>query len=96
LEYIIPLAIGTPAVTYNVTIDTGSSDFWLQSQTCTTGCFPSIQTFDTTTSTSWVSTGQQVEVDYGSGSVIGQAGSDVVSAGTGNSALTIQGVSISE
>lgn len=83
-SYIGAVSVGTPPQTFNVVLDTGSSDFWVASTQCRTCQVTS--TFDTTKSSTiqqpQSSTGsQQVEIQYGSGSVVGVLAQDVVNMG---------------
>jgi cathepsin D len=77
LSYYGSIALGTPPVAFNVVLDTGSADLWLASSACTEGCngFP---TFDSSTSSSFSSTGSPFSVTYGSGKASGSLGTDVV------------------
>lgn len=71
------LAIGTPAVSYNVILDTGSADLWVADSSCTSGC-DSIATFDTTASSTFNDKNTTFSITYGSGSASGTLASDTV------------------
>jgi hypothetical protein len=77
--YIAAVGVGSPATTYNLIVDTGSSNTWVGATT------PYVKT-----STS-VNTGQPVAVSYGSGSFSGTEYTDTVTLGSG---LTITQQSI--
>ncbi|KAF7292412.1 Peptidase A1 domain-containing protein [Mycena chlorophos] len=75
------LSIGTPAQTFNVVLDTGSSDLWTITQECD-DCSGIGNAFDTTKSSSFKQTSQQaIEIDYGSGAVQGFTATDTVTMG---------------
>lgn len=76
-SYIGSIAIGTPAVAYDVILDTGSADLWLAGSTCSTGC-SQIQTFDTSSSSTFNNLSTSFSITYGSGAAAGALGSDVV------------------
>lgn len=79
VSYIAAVGVGSPATTYNLIVDTGSSNTWVGAST------PYVKT-----STS-VNTGQPVAVSYGSGSFSGTEYTDTVTLGSG---LTITQQSI--
>ncbi|KAG2343384.1 acid protease [Suillus weaverae] len=79
VTYIAAVGVGSPATTYNLIVDTGSSNTWVGANT------PYAMT-----STS-VNTGQPVAVSYGSGSFSGTEYTDTVTLGSG---LTITQQSI--
>ncbi|KII84032.1 hypothetical protein PLICRDRAFT_168090 [Plicaturopsis crispa FD-325 SS-3] len=81
VTYTTTVNIGSPATEYTLLIDTGSSNTWIGA----TG----EKTYTSTSSS--VSTGQQVSVTYGSGSFSGDEYTDTVSLGSG---LTISQQSI--
>ncbi|EIW86974.1 aspartic proteinase [Coniophora puteana RWD-64-598 SS2] len=76
--YIAAVGVGSPATTYNLIVDTGSSNTWVGAGTAYE---------ETSTSKA---TGYNVEVTYGSGSFSGKEYTDTVTLGT----LTITGQSI--
>ncbi|KAF7356632.1 Aspartic peptidase A1 [Mycena venus] len=75
--FLAPLAIGTPPVSYDVILDTGSADLWVAGNTCTTGC-SSVPTFDSSTSSSFTDKGTAFSIEYGSGEARGTLASDTV------------------
>ncbi|PPQ65448.1 hypothetical protein CVT26_000100 [Gymnopilus dilepis] len=82
-SYFGSISIGSPAQNFDVILDTGSSDLWLASDTCT-DCDPSTPLFQTSKSTSLQpsnSLNSQVVIRYGSGSVAGNLASDTVTMG---------------
>ncbi|KAG1882659.1 aspartic proteinase [Suillus subluteus] len=79
VNYIAEVGVGSPATTYNLIVDTGSSNTWVGAGTAYVK-----------TSTS-VNTGQPVEVDYGTGIFSGTEYTDTVTLGSG---LTITKQSI--
>ncbi|KAF8902934.1 aspartic peptidase domain-containing protein [Gymnopilus junonius] len=80
-SYLGTLTIGSPAQTFSVVLDTGSSDLWLASDTCL-NCDPSTPLFQSTKSSSLqAGLSSAVTIHYGSGSVAGTTASDTVSMG---------------
>ncbi|KAJ7588116.1 aspartic peptidase A1 [Mycena floridula] len=71
------LAIGTPAVSYNVILDTGSADLWIADSSCQSGC-DGIQTFDSSASSTFATQNKNFGITYGSGAASGQLGTDTV------------------
>lgn len=83
-QYYGTLKIGSPPQDFQVVFDTGSSDMWVPSPACSTkstNCHEK-KTFDSSSSTSYkeVEKGAKSDFDivYGSGSVTGKYGTDVV------------------
>ncbi|OAX40083.1 acid protease [Rhizopogon vinicolor AM-OR11-026] len=79
LSYTVKVGVGSPVTTYNLMVDTGSSNTWVGSGTAYVK-----------TSTSY-DTGEPVAVGYGSGSFEGTEYTDTITIGTG---LTITQQSI--
>ncbi|KAI0338296.1 acid protease [Trametopsis cervina] len=80
-SYIGSVSVGTPPQTFNVVLDTGSSDFWVASSNCATCRVKS--TFDASASSSLQqppSTGE-IDIQYGSGAVSGSLVQDSVNMG---------------
>ncbi|CUA78135.1 Cathepsin D [Rhizoctonia solani] len=76
-SYYGSIAVGTPPVAFNVILDTGSSDLWLASSTCYTGC-QKVPTFDAANSTTFKNLTTAFSIRYGSGQAAGELGSDTV------------------
>ena len=75
-SYYGSLAIGTPPVSFDVILDTGSSDLWLAGQGCQT-C-ESVPTFKPSRSSTFKNLSAPFHITYGSGAADGILGSDVV------------------
>jgi hypothetical protein len=73
-------AIGTPAVAYDIILDSGSADHLLISSCISQAC-DSIPTFNPSSSGSFTSTNRASSVTYASGDASGALGKDVVQMG---------------
>ncbi|KAJ7606122.1 aspartic peptidase A1 [Mycena polygramma] len=71
------LAIGTPAVSFDVILDTGSADLWVAGSTCSQGC-SGVPTFDSAASSSFVNKSSPFTITYGSGAAEGALASETV------------------
>ncbi|KAG5641425.1 hypothetical protein DXG03_005241 [Asterophora parasitica] len=71
------LAIGTPPVSYNVILDTGSADLWVADNNCNETC-SGVATFDPSDSSTYSSSNADFSISYGSGQASGTLGTDVV------------------
>jgi len=71
------IAIGTPPVSFNVILDTGSSDLWLADSDCRTGC-GSVPTFASSASSTFRNSSTPFSITYGSGRAAGVLGQDKV------------------
>jgi len=76
-SYFGSLAIGTPPMSYNVILDTGSSDLWVAGSDCQAGC-QSVATFDSSKSTTFQNDSQSFTIQYGSGQAAGSLGQDTI------------------
>lgn len=76
-SYYGSLAIGTPPVSYEVILDTGSSDLWVASSNCLVGC-SNVQTYASTSSSSFKNLTKPFSINYGSGAARGDLVSDNV------------------
>ncbi|EJD35271.1 acid protease [Auricularia subglabra TFB-10046 SS5] len=77
-SYSAQLEIGTPPQTFSVIMDTGSSDLWLAGPDCTS-C--EMETYDTTASSTFVTSDAPVRISYGSGQARGTIAADKVTMG---------------
>ncbi|KAF7308806.1 Aspartic peptidase A1 [Mycena kentingensis (nom. inval.)] len=76
-SYYGSLAIGTPAVSFDVILDTGSADLWVAGSSCTQGC-SGVPTFDSSASSTFVNSSTDFEITYGSGAAAGVLATDTV------------------
>ena len=78
-EYYGSIAVGTPAQTFTVIFDTGSSNLWIPSKTCT-GC-GSHNLYNDAASSTYIANGSVFNIQYGSGPVAGILSTDNVNVG---------------
>jgi hypothetical protein len=75
LGYFITVQIGTPPQPFRVTIDSGSSDFWVEGSGCKAkdgdACASDHAFISETTSSTFVNTNESWNITYGSGAVSG-------------------------
>lgn len=76
-SYYGSLAIGTPPVSYNVILDTGSSDLWVASSDCHTGC-DNVSTFNSAQSSTFQNGSKAFNILYGSGHAAGTLAEDTI------------------
>ncbi|KAG8907667.1 hypothetical protein FRB99_002745 [Tulasnella sp. 403] len=76
-SYFGTLAIGNPAKSFNVILDTGSSDLWVASSSCFSGC-GTVPSFSASQSSSFRNLSSTFQIKYGSGGASGYLGSDRV------------------
>lgn len=74
------ITLGTPPQTFQVILDTGSSDLWVVTTSCTS-CTSDETPFDASKSSSYAASNSQLTINYGSGSVKGTVAEDTVSCG---------------
>jgi hypothetical protein len=80
-QYFINVDIGTPAQTFTMVPDTGSSNLWVYSHSCISIPCWLHPTFDSKKSSTYQTDGQAFDITYGSGSVKGKVGKDVAKIG---------------
>ncbi|TRM62000.1 aspartic peptidase domain-containing protein [Schizophyllum amplum] len=82
MSYMVPLQIGTPPQSVYVQVDTGSSDLWIASPSCSTSaCGASGHTYDPSSSSSAQTTDADFSITYLQGQVSGDIVNDVVRLG---------------
>ena len=81
LQYFIDVQVGTPAQHFTVVPDTGSSNLWVYSNECTSLSCKLNPTFDNSKSSTYEKNGEDFQITYGSGSVTGTVGQDLVKIG---------------
>jgi hypothetical protein len=79
-QYYGDLTVGTPAQTFTVIFDTGSSNLWVPGTSCGTKC-GSHPEYDSTKSSTYVKNGTTFALQYGSGPVSGFLSKDTVTVG---------------
>jgi cathepsin D len=80
-SYFATINAGTPAQSFGVILDTGSSDLWLAGDSCLR-CPRTTPIFNTGASTSFKTIGtSRIQINYGSGAVAGTVSSDTIQMG---------------
>jgi len=78
-QYYGPISVGSPAQNFNVIFDTGSSNLWVPSSTCTNcGSHP---LYDSSKSSTYNKNGSTFAIMYGSGPVSGFVSQDATTVG---------------
>ena len=82
VQFYGPISIGTPAQTFQVIYDSGSSNLWVPSLTCPiTSCYLHTR-YDSKTSTTYQKNGTIFKILYGSGPCSGYMSDDKITLGT--------------
>ncbi|KAI0955331.1 hypothetical protein AcW1_006943 [Taiwanofungus camphoratus] len=77
-SFIGSLAIGTPGQSFDVILDTGSSDLWVASQNSTTDVPNGVSTFKPSSSSTFKSENKPFDITYDSGAAAGTLAQDTV------------------
>lgn len=82
-QYFIEVNVGTPAQTFTVVPDTGSSNLWLYSKTCWSLPCWTHALYDNKKSSTYKKNGEAFDITYGSGGVKGTVSEDIATIGDG-------------
>ncbi|XP_069495766.1 pepsin A-like, partial [Ambystoma mexicanum] len=77
-SYFGQISIGTPGQDFKVVFDTGSSNLWVPSSSCKSTACLNHAVFNSTKSSSFRSTDTSLSIAYGTGSMTGVLGYDVI------------------
>ena len=80
-SYTGKIQVGSPAQTFEVVFDTGSSNLWIPSKECTSATCQSKSQYDSKGSSSFFPDGAKFGIQYGTGSVEGHMSTDNVEMG---------------
>ncbi|ODN82175.1 hypothetical protein L202_02467 [Cryptococcus amylolentus CBS 6039] len=80
-SYSASLSVGTPAQTFDIVLDTGSSDLWLASEKCSTTACSSMDEYSLSNSSTAVNLSTSFSIEYGSGKASGALVQDLVTLG---------------
>jgi len=80
-QYYGEVSIGTPAQTFKVVLDTGSSNLWVPSHSCWSPACWVHSTYKSADSSSFVQNGTAFSIQYGSGACKGIESQDNVDLG---------------
>lgn len=81
------ISLGSPAQTFKVDFDTGSSNLWLPSASCT-NCPSTASKYDSSASSTYTANGESFSIQYGSGSCSGFLSQDLFSVGSFSTEVT--------
>ena len=80
--YVGPVKIGTPPKTFYVQYDTGSSNLWVPSISCATRACNNKTKYNPRASSTYVTDGRALVLQYGTGDTTGVVAKDTVAVGT--------------
>ncbi|XP_069059186.1 pepsin A-like, partial [Pleurodeles waltl] len=75
------ISIGTPPQSFNVIFDSGSSNLWVPSTSCTSSACSNHNEFNPSSSSTFQATSTSLSIGYGTGSMTGVLGYDTVQVG---------------
>ncbi|KAJ8370254.1 hypothetical protein SKAU_G00102820 [Synaphobranchus kaupii] len=96
LSYYGVISIGTPPQSFKVIFDTGSSNLWVPSVSCSSQACQNHAKFNPQQSSTYKSTSQTLSIQYGTGSMTGALGYDTVVVGGISVPSQIFGLSYTE
>ncbi|KAL7884963.1 hypothetical protein AOLI_G00077330 [Acnodon oligacanthus] len=96
LSYYGEISIGTPAQSFRVIFDSGSSNLWVPSVSCTDEACQSHNKFDPADSSTFQNASEALSIEYGTGSMTGYLAYDTVTVGGISIQKQIFGLSESE
>lgn len=97
-QYLINMTCGTPAQTFTVVPDTGSSNLWMYSSNCESFACTHHDQYNAENSTTSIVNGESFNIQYGSGGVHGYVTEDTCSIGSTTAQMefgevqTVQGI----
>ncbi|NXG31654.1 PEPE protein, partial [Dromaius novaehollandiae] len=95
-EYYGTISIGTPPQEFTVVFDTGSANLWVPSVYCRSAACMNHKKFNPAKSNTFLSLSETLSIQYGTGSMKGVVGSDVVTVASLEDTNQVFGLSTTE